>query len=157
MCIVKYIYTYTIHCFDFQDLWIPTCFAMLPEHGNGVNVVQLCSVPGAMGVFRLAFLVRFLSKPATRAALKQIWRERERERWTNSRRATEHKVYSESLQEATLSWSGQTCQQNEALSGFITASAILIMLSQVKPAIGLPILGAKEDWLHRKFRYKIVM
>ncbi|CAL1150841.1 unnamed protein product [Cladocopium goreaui] len=41
-----------------------------------------------MGVFRLAFLVRFLSKPA--------------------------------------------------LSGFITASAILIMLSQVKPAIGLP-------------------
>eukprot|EP00913_Durusdinium_trenchii_P017324 g16292.t1 len=41
-----------------------------------------------MGVFRLAFLVRFLSKPA--------------------------------------------------LSGFITASAILIMASQMKPMLGLP-------------------
>jgi len=57
-------------------------------HAGAIFTLEVGLIIGAMGVFRLAFLVRFLSKPA--------------------------------------------------LSGFITASAILIMLSQVKPAIGLP-------------------
>jgi len=57
-------------------------------HASAIFTLEVGLVIGSMGVFQLAFLVRFLSKPA--------------------------------------------------LSGFITASAILIILSQVKPAIGLP-------------------
>ena len=57
-------------------------------HASAIFTLEVGLVIFFMGVFQLAFLVRFLSKPA--------------------------------------------------LSGFITASAILIMLSQVKPAIGLP-------------------
>ncbi|CAJ1400177.1 unnamed protein product [Effrenium voratum] len=57
-------------------------------HAGAIFTLLVGLMIGAMGVFQLAFLVRFLSKPA--------------------------------------------------LSGFITASALLIMLSQVKPALGIP-------------------
>ncbi|CAK9058538.1 unnamed protein product [Durusdinium trenchii] len=66
---------------DFGDLEERT-------HAGAIFTLLVGVMISAMGIFRLAFLVRFLSKPA--------------------------------------------------LSGFISASAILIMLSQVKPAIGLP-------------------
>ena len=43
--------------------------------------------------------------------------------------------------------STQKTAASKALSGFITASAILIILSQVKPAIGLPLLGCGSTFL----------
>ena len=93
-----------------------------------------------MGVFQLAFLVRFLSKPAPRRKCT------ESEPSTTTRTSRSHRGQQQATLKLKLShqhcrdlWSSR--KRSKALSGFITASAILIILSQVKPAIGLPLLG----------------